>query len=191
MPILTCGHCKRPFKTPSSTRKNCSRACSSAAKVRTFTQPDGWHFYDDQWWYHWNGTRKRGHIRQCRWCGTAFPTLNSKPKKHCSLGCSSRRVTPGEIREAGDGYLAEYVTEDDPFLIPMRRGLSMSVLQHRLVMARHLGRPLRSDEQVHHINGDRADNRLENLQLRQTHHGNGRVACCGDCGSSNIEFREI
>lgn len=34
------------------------------------------------------------------------------------------------------------------------------ILEHRLIMSRSLGRPLRDDETVHHKNGDRSDNRL-------------------------------
>lgn len=89
----------------------------------------------------------------------------------------------------GNGYALTWVAPDDPLSVMAHS--NNYAMQHRIVMARALGRPLESYESVHHINGDRLDNRLENLQLRQGNHGKGVCMTCLDCGSHNIAPAEL
>lgn len=91
---------------------------------------------------------------------------------------------PGIGTVNSEGYRLVWIKSDDP-LAEMRQR-SGCVPEHRLVMARFLNRPLSKYETVHHINGDKTDNRIENLQLRQGKHGKGQQLQCLSCGSHNV-----
>jgi len=62
------------------------------------------------------------------------------------------------------GYIYVKVYPGHPFYESMANSLGY-IAEHRLVMAEHLGRPLLSTEVVHHKNGIKTDNRIENLEL--------------------------
>lgn len=62
-----------------------------------------------------------------------------------------------------NGYAEVWVDVNDP--MASMRSKDGYVLEHRLLMARHLGRALTPVEEVHHRNRDKLDNRIENLQM--------------------------
>lgn len=65
-----------------------------------------------------------------------------------------RKVMPGVRKYNDRGYLAHWDINNKAI-----------IYEHRSVMAEFLGRPLCKNESVHHKNGNKADNRLENLEL--------------------------
>lgn len=66
------------------------------------------------------------------------------------------------------GYIHIRINKDSPcYSMASSNGY---VAEHRLVMAQHLGRPLKSSEQVHHIDGRKDNNGILNLMLTDIHH---------------------
>lgn len=106
----------------------------------------------------------------CCQCGTDKDVITNKKAKfygycrHCMYinrdGTKYKDDTIGK-HIAGDGYV--YM-----FGKPLRnhpRYTGSGLLEHVYIMEQFLGRSLKKDEQVHHINGNRSDNRIENLQV--------------------------
>lgn len=114
--------------------------------------------------------------------------------KRLNIPTRGRKVGPEHHhwkggRTKSGKYWYVWVSPDDPMLCMASASThrkNLRVAEHRLVMARNLGRPLTSVESVHHIDGNTSNNDLSNLQLRYRYHGDGIRYECESCGSLNV-----
>lgn len=108
---------------------------------------------------------KRG-VCTCEECGKEFVPAKGAVKRFCSLTCFyDNQVPVGSVRDGGNGYKIVKVPKGTPGAKIQQPGRANWMWEHRYVMQQMLGRPLEPGENVHHKNGDRADNRPENLEL--------------------------
>lgn len=113
----------------------------------------------------WVEVRKIKAISVSIRCGKCANKATGKQQR----GKNSPHWKGGRINALGYIYL--WISPDD-FFYPMavvKAPSSGIVAEHRLVMAKHLGRCLHSWEIIHHLNGIRNDNRLKNLGIVSSH----------------------
>lgn len=86
----------------------------------------------------------------------------------------------GRYKQKRDGYIYVSAPKDHPYIKYGGGGGGGYVLEHRLVMEKVLGRYLKPDEDVNHINGVKDDNRPENLAVVR-HYAHYKEMQCPKC----------
>lgn len=117
---------------------------------------------------------------ECVFCNREFFLsewrYNSGRGKYCSVACANKGIKRrfGEDNNRWNGGR----TRRNGYIFiknPDKDGKRFYVREHRSIIEKKIGRKLKEEEVVHHINGKRDDNRIENLMLLPTDKWHRRI----------------
>lgn len=150
--IVFCAQCgkqisRKPSSIPESGKVYCSKVCH-------------------------NESMKKGFFVSCCVCGNTFYKPPSKITENncCCAECRNeldRQRALDQLNLPGHnaGHSAPWLTKFNRLLSIHENTIDVDSSVYRSIVEAAIGRKLRRGEVIHHINGDRTDNRLENLQI--------------------------
>jgi hypothetical protein len=168
VPVI-CGACKRERLVLSNhaTRKTYSGICKSCTNGESWqdeTLANGSVIF-------WSRRSRQQIPIQCGKCGSerVAHAANIRTEEFTGLCRSCLHTGPTSTTWKGgrvlkQGYVHIKIYPEHPLYQAMATATGY-IPEHRLIMAEHIGRPLKRTEVVHHKNGIKTDNRIENLEL--------------------------
>lgn len=103
--------------------------------------------------------------KSCFECGTTFfvSPYRKESAKYCSRICTYKNHGDKVSADKCHFWKGGKQRNTSGYILVTNDGKQQ--YEHRVVVEKYLGRKLRRDEEVHHINEDKKDNRIENLQV--------------------------
>lgn len=157
--IVKCARCGNDFyqQKSKSSQIYCSISCAISARNLTDLNPS----------YHRDITGSNNPMYGKGRAGQNNPMFGKTKER-------SPRWTGGK-RTRKDGYIVVVAPDDHPYPMYTKNSGTKYILEHRLIIERHLGRHLLPEEVVHHKDGNPSNNDISNLELLPNQSTHARI----------------